>query len=129
MTTDRSDIAFLVNDLATSTLPPSSLTGWPEAIEGTLSIAPARTDLLIPYYFWLLSRAQETTLLESTNRILLTRPDDPVALWFSGLALLKDTRNSRTGIIRLRRALQNNVERLFPIDEKTLRQIRQIKLD
>jgi hypothetical protein len=119
----RGDMVFGVGAHA-PTLTASAAAGWPRALDRVLAVAPKRTDLLVAWFFWQLGRGGEAAILARTQRLLARQPDDAVALWFSGLALLKDPTQHTEGMARLRRALDNGVARIFPVDRKTIEAVR-----
>ena len=58
------------------------------------------------------------------KHILRLNPNDPVGLWFKGLSLLNDPSKTEQGINALKRALDNGIERLMPIEEELLKMLK-----
>ncbi|GAB6052239.1 hypothetical protein JCM17960_10590 [Magnetospira thiophila] len=113
----QSDLAFLAADGATAELVARYLRTWEQRVFEVLDRAPDRTDLAAPYLSYLLSRGDNDRLRDLTSRLYAHNPDDPIALWFSGLALLNSSDQGEAGIARMQRALNLGLERLMPVDE------------
>ena len=86
-----------------------------------LSKMPNRTDMLIPYLNYLLEVGKESMILSICNTQLRRKPNDPVALWFSGIVLLNDPNRQRVGYDRMRRSLQGGIRNLMPIPLKLIK--------
>jgi low affinity Fe/Cu permease len=95
------------------------------SIEHVIRLAPRRADITIPYFNFLLAAGREGEALELANIILARRPDDAVALWFSGIVLLGREATGVAGMRNLRRSLAFGVRNLMPIDEALVREIEQ----
>lgn len=119
----RSEIAFAPIPPALAGFRDGALAGWPDAVTTVLARAPARTDLLAPYFFWLLDKGEEREILRLTDRILGRRPNDAVALWFSGVVLLDAPATQALGLARLKSALAARIERVFPVADDLKRRI------
>jgi hypothetical protein len=119
----RADLVFAAAK-AESPLRASAAAGWGDVLDVVLARAPKRTDLAAPYFSWLLKAGREDELLARANRLLQTRPADPVGLWFSGSVLLARTGREVEGLRRMRAAIDGGVQRVFPVDETLLAQIR-----
>lgn len=91
---------------------------WQMRIGELLALAPGRSELAIPYLSAMLSEKADTVVLAFAEDVLRRTPDDPVALWFSGLALADLKPESGAGPQRLRRALENGIERFLPVDAR-----------
>ncbi len=90
---------------------------------GKLKAAPARTDVLVPYFSWALKNGRDGEILSRAEPILRRDPNDAVALWFSGLALLGDPAAANTGMDRLKKALRAGIQEVMPISPRTLQDI------
>ncbi len=119
----RSDLAFLPDRPDTAALRQAAIAGWPGAIDVVLKAAPARTDVLVPYFSWALKNGRDGEILSRAEPILRRDPNDAVALWFSGLALLGDPATANTGMDRLKKALRAGIQETMPISPRTLQDI------
>jgi hypothetical protein len=92
---------------------------WPKTLAVLLDQAPRRTDLAIPYLAYLATQEAWATMGVFADSIRARRPNDPVGLWFSGLALLRGggdgTRDA--ALSRLRTALDLGLERFLPLPD------------
>lgn len=121
----RSDLAFLPDRPDTAALRQAAIAGWPGAIDVVLKAAPARTDVLVPYFSWALKNGKDAEILSKAESVLRRDPNDAVALWFSGLALLGHPATASTGMDRLKKALQAGIQEAMPISTRTLQDILQ----
>lgn len=120
----RSEIAFAPIPPALAAFRDNALAAWPDAITAVLTRAPARTDLVAPYFFWLLDKGEEQEILRMTDRILARRPNDAVALWFSGVVMLDAPATQALGLARMKSALAARIERVFPVADDLKRRLR-----
>ncbi len=107
-----SDWAFYEGEQA---VPPSLLTGWDEKAALWAERVPQRSDLLAPYFMWKILHQQEASIQPLLRQILLHRPDDPVALWFSGLYLLSDPNTASQGQARMALARSLGLDAILPL--------------
>ncbi len=121
----RGDIAFDPRLRALDPAFPRLLDDWVPRLRRLLSYAPDRSDLAIPYLGWRLQAHDLAAITEMTDAILARRPEDPVGLWFSGLAMIQssDPAVRKASLFRLRSALDHGIERLMPVDAKQKAQI------
>jgi hypothetical protein len=119
----RADIAFAPLPADASAFRSATLAGWGDALDATLSKVPRRTDLFAPYFFWLLKIGEESEILARSTKLLERNPADAVALWFSGIVLLKEQQTQQLGLQRMREALSRGIERVFPVDQGLKAQI------
>jgi hypothetical protein len=119
----RSEIAFAPIPPALAGFRDGALAGWSDAVATVLARVPARTDLLAPYFFWLLDKGEEREILRLTESILGRHPNDAVALWFSGVVLLDAPATQALGLARLKSALAARIERVFPVADDVKRRI------
>lgn len=89
---------------------------WGRWAQVWLATAPARTDAVIPYLTYLSQQARRDEARAFTASILVRQPDDPVGLFFSGAMLLGNPAQRDEGIRRIRRSLDNGIERYMPVD-------------
>lgn len=113
----RSDLAFAPPDRRLDPVTAEFLSNWERRLTQALAIAPRRTDLAAPYLLWLLKEGKEATLRGWANRLFVRDPEDPVGLWFSGIALLGDASRAPLGIGRMKKALSLGIERFIPVEE------------
>lgn len=97
-----------------------SLAGWSDKLVLMLNAAPTRTDMTIGF---LASRLNANALqsVESLSLALLNlNPNDPVANWYLGQALLRkgDPASLAAGMSALRRSLSNGIKKFFPVSEE-----------
>lgn len=119
----RSDLAFVPSSGETAHLVSGYLANWGKRLDQALKIAPKRTDLAISYLLWLLRENREQEFSQLALRLHEMNPEDPVGLWFSGIALLGDPRQARAGLLRMRRGLEEGIERMVPVDDALKAQV------
>ena len=94
-----------------------------EPLFAYLAHAPRRTDLAIPFLAALVHQHQFAELSAVTSRLLALRPNDPVALWFSGMAQLSQPETRDQAVRDLRRGLAQGIDQRMPIDPTERAQI------
>jgi hypothetical protein len=94
------------------------LANWADRLAAFLALAPGRSDVAVGYFGWAIKSGDRDAAVALGNRMLSRRPDDAIALWFSGNAMLLDPDDqvARQGLARMKRALALGIERLVPID-------------
>ena len=110
------DVAFSPDFAHLQPLRERYLATWGTHVAALLERAPARTDLAIPYFIWLLESGREEALLDVTERILALNPRDPAGLWFSGIVLAGRPSTVEVGLTRMRQSLAEGIERFMPVD-------------
>lgn len=90
--------------------------GWQHDLEKWLSLHPSRADLAVPFLLWHLTHEEESILERIALQIYRQNDQDPVGLWFRGIVLLNDPRQSQTGLSFMRKALGFGIERYVPVD-------------
>jgi hypothetical protein len=97
---------------------PEAEAQWASWLDRALALAPARTDLAIPYLTRLATSAKAAELRTRTTNILSTTPRDPVGLYFQGLLALQHPNPmvKRQGLDALRASVSAGIERLMPLD-------------
>jgi len=88
---------------------------WEKMVTRLLSSAPNRTDLVIPYFNFLVSSGMEQKAHFIAVRILESNPDDAVANWFVGLVQLGIKNQESQGIVKMRKALSLGIQNLMPV--------------
>ncbi|CCQ75055.1 DUF192 domain-containing protein [Magnetospira sp. QH-2] len=114
--TTRSDMAFLETTGEARGLVDEYLRGWEQRVDALLARAPKRTDFVAPLLSYYFARQDQARLTRLSNRLFEANPKDPIALWFTGLALLNQEGSGEAGLGRMRRSLELGVERLMPVD-------------
>lgn len=97
---------------------PDAEAQWAPWLDRTLAMAPARTDLAIPYLTRLAVNEKMGELHARATNILRTVPHDPVGLYFHGLLTVQhaDPTVKRQGLDALRASVSAGIERLMPLD-------------
>ena len=119
----RADLAFARADKQFIERRAKWLQGWSSNLDQFLERAPKRTDMAAPYFHWLLANGKEDELIRRANLILNSRAADPVGLWFSGIVMMRTPEGAAIGYERLKKAVENGVERIFPIEPEIKRQL------
>jgi hypothetical protein len=91
---------------------------WESRVRDFLHLARRRTDLAAPLLAIWLQQRQFVRVRDFTDAVLARSPNDPVALYFSGVALIAASESARQrdeGIRRLQRAVENGIERIIPL--------------
>jgi hypothetical protein len=120
----RADLAFVESRLEFATIVDSYLSNWGERVDQALLISPKRTDLATSYLLWLLREGREEAFSRLSRTLYRNNPEDAVALWFSGIALLGVTSGTDEGLARMQKSLDKGIERIIPIDEGLRSQLR-----
>ena len=113
--------------LAPADLPPDRLfSDWGAKVETLLDLAPRRADLAVPYLAYLAARNDAAPMRRLSSRILARNAEDPVGLWFLGLAdLMIGDPSVRSESLRLMRlSLDRGFARILPLPEETLKIVR-----
>ena len=100
------------------------LSNWGKRVDQALGISPKRTDLAASYLLWLLREGREEAFSALARTLYRGNPEDAVALWFSGIALVGDAQGKQEGLSRMRRSLDKGIVRIIPIDEGLKSQLR-----
>ena len=92
---------------------------WSTAATSLITKLPRRSDLLVPYFSFLLEKKNETKLIIITKKLLENNLNDPVALWFSGIANLNLPNKKELGYLQMKQSLRFGIQNFMPIS-KTL---------
>lgn len=120
----RGELAFSLTHPVFARNAPAYLADWEEMLGSFLRRAPRRTDMAALCLLWLLREGKEQKMFSLANRILEREPNDPVGLWFSGLALAAEPGKRDDGLKRLRQSIELGIERIIPVDPGMREQIR-----
>jgi hypothetical protein len=74
---------------------------------------PERVDLAVPFLGTLVHSNNSAVAINFGNDLLLRNPDDPVALWFTGIAMAPTVEWGNLGQARMLRAADTGIERLI----------------
>ena len=113
----RSGLVFLDRRAELGGLFEARLQNWGEILDLVLVRYPRREDLAVAYHLWLLKTGRERELLERSEKLLAYNPQSAIGLWFSGVVLLNDSNRAQEGMARLRRALENGIEMVMPVEQ------------
>jgi hypothetical protein len=119
--------AELASDIADPGLVPLRdrlMPGWSDAIVSLVRRVPTRPDIAAPFFFLAVQTGNWPLTVAFAERVLAVSPRDPVALYFSGLALLRIEMTHQAGLLRLIEADHGGVDRFVPMNEDLRRLIR-----
>ena len=119
----RADLVFAPPYPRIEKIASAYATDWKSRLEEVLREAPRRTDLAAPYLLMLLRDGKEREYRKLADALYRRNPSDPVALWFSGIAMLNDDATAVTGARRMKEALDGGLERLVPVDREVKKRI------
>jgi hypothetical protein len=88
---------------------------WSQKLMAMLEEMPERVDLAAPFLSTLVHSNNATVAINFGNDLLLRNPDDPVALWFTGIAMAPTAEWGNLGQARMLRAADTGIERLIPM--------------
>jgi len=91
---------------------------WEARVEQFLPLAPRRTDLAAPLLAAWAQRREFGRIERFARKLLYRRPQDPVGLYFLGIARLASAESARQrqeGIQLLRESAAYGIERIMPI--------------
>lgn len=103
----------------------AALENWPAKLARVVTLVPNRTDVTVGFFLAQVQQGKFYTVGSLAEALLKQDPDDPVALWFLGLARLAsgEPANRLDGRQLLARAVEGGVERFFPIAPEILEQL------
>jgi hypothetical protein len=88
---------------------------WSQKLRALLEEMPERVDLAAPFLGTLVHSNNGAVAINFGNDLLLRNPDDPVALWFTGIAMAPTVEWGNLGQARMLRAADTGIERLIPM--------------
>lgn len=102
-----------------------ALEEWPRKLTHVLNAAPLRSDIAKGFLAAHLQAGDLAAVSSLADAMLRRDPSDPVALWFLGLATLRDPLSARQaqGWHLLQRAIRAGVERVLPVPPETVEQV------
>ncbi len=91
---------------------------WGRWVKTFLRLAPRRTDIAIAYFSWLITENRYGEVETMTRAILDDDPEDAVALYHLGAALIVNAQGERRNLALayLRRAFDHGIERSMQIE-------------
>jgi uncharacterized membrane protein (UPF0127 family) len=119
----RSDFAFLNIPNKMKPMVNKYKQNWGKRVTELVTRAPKRTDMAATYLLYLLKIGDEKTFSNFAIDLYARNPEDSIALWFSGIALLSKPNMGYAGTQRMRKALRIGVERLIPVDQSLKSQL------
>lgn len=101
---------------------PEAEAQWGLWLDRTLAMAPARTDLAIPYLTRLAINGKVEELRTRTSSMLAVTPHDPVGLHFQGLLMVQhpNPATKQQGLETLRASVAAGIGRFMPLDPRLL---------
>jgi hypothetical protein len=111
----RNDLASLQGGTTLAPLARRELPHWGDAVLRVLRLAPARTDIAVPYLAWLAQNRRYLPILGLCARMDAVVPIDRVCLWYGGLAMLSDPLTEEAGFRSMDRALALGVDAVAPV--------------
>jgi hypothetical protein len=88
---------------------------WSQKLMALRDEMPERVDLAVPFLGTLVQSNNGAVAINFGNDLLLRNPDDPVALWFTGIAMAPTVEWGNLGQARMLRAADTGIERLIPM--------------
>jgi len=104
----------------------ASLDNWAEKLVRVLTLVPQRSEIANGYFLAQIERGNLYTVGSLAEALLKRNPEDPVAMWYLGLARVGSGEPSVQvqGKQLLDQALEAGVRRLLPIDSDLIEQVR-----
>ncbi|CAN0519057.1 unnamed protein product, partial [Laminaria digitata] len=104
----------------------ASLDNWAENLVRVLTLVPYRPEIANGFFLAQIQRGNLHTVGSLAQALLKRNPNDPVALWFLGLARIGtgDPALQEQGKRLLERALNTGVQRLLPLESDLVEQVR-----
>jgi hypothetical protein len=111
----RDELATEMGDPQLDRLREWEVPTWSQKLMKLLEETPERVDLAAPFLSTLVQSNNATVAINFGNDLLLRNPDDPVALWFTGIAMAPTAEWGNLGQARMLRAVDTGIERLLPM--------------
>lgn len=115
--------SYFLLDEDSSVAKAALVSGWDDVARETLRRTPLRNDLLISYFSMKIDREEYEDVLRIVDDILSSNPENSVALWFKGIALLTGGGDPLEGARTALKALDFGVRDYLPIDKTTENQL------
>jgi len=111
----RDELATEMGDPQLDRLREWEVPTWSQKLLALRNELPGRSDLAAPFLGTLVQSNNAAVAINFGNDLLLRNPDDPVALWFTGIAMVPTVEWGNLGQARLLRAADTGIERLIPM--------------
>jgi hypothetical protein len=111
----RDELATEMGDPQLDRLREWEIPAWSQKLLALLDQMPERVDLSAPFLGTLVQSNNSPVAIRIGNELLLRNPNDPVALWFTGIAMAPTVEWGNLGQARLLRAADTGIERLIPL--------------
>jgi hypothetical protein len=102
---------------------------WSQKVMTLRQEMPERTDLAAPFLGTLVQSQNTAVAINFGNELLLRNPDDPVALWFTGIAMAPTAEWGNLGQARMLRAVDAGIERLIPLAPDVRKMLHDLRRD
>lgn len=99
--------------------------GWEGDLKEWLDYAPLRSDIATPYLLYHMIHGEDDHSNAIIDQIYEHNSEDPVGLWFKGLAALNQPENTKQGLDMMRKALDRGIKRFIVVDDETFRMLEQ----
>lgn len=130
----HNDLMVLYRSALWDTLRTERMAMWKDVVLSAIHAVPTRGDLALIYHTFFMERITPkekpaineglaARLMEVTEDVLQHNPNDPTALWFSGLVMLRHPDSALLGMQRLLKALDLNAERWVPVSKEVRQNI------
>ena len=111
----RDELATEMGDPQFDRLREWEIPTWSQKVMTLRQEMPERTDLAAPFLGTLVQSQNTAVAINFGNELLLRNPNDPVALWFTGIAMAPTAEWGNLGQARMLRAVDAGIERLIPL--------------
>lgn len=125
----RDELATKMGDPRLDRLREWEVPAWSQKLFALLDQLPGRVDLSVPFLDLLVTSNNGPVAIRVGNELLLRNPDDPVALWFTGVAMAPTAEWGNLGQARLLRAVDAGVERVIPLTPEIRDRLHELRRD
>ncbi|WP_158043805.1 hypothetical protein [Skermanella pratensis] len=125
----RDELATKMGDPRLDRLREWEVPAWSQKLFALLDQMPNRVDLSVPFLDLLVTSNNGPVAIRVGNDLLLRNPDDPVALWFTGIAMAPTAQWGNLGQARLLRAVDAGIERVVPLTPEIRNRLHEIRRD
>ncbi|MGN7612417.1 hypothetical protein ACQZV8_10065 [Magnetococcales bacterium HHB-1] len=100
------------------------MTTWEPHLKIYHQMSGAKQALWAPYLRWLVDTGEHSQLATISHWLYQQNPLHPVALWYSGIALLENQRTSPQGLERMKQAQARGIEKIVSLNHRFYRQLK-----
>ncbi|EWY41509.1 hypothetical protein N825_27840 [Skermanella stibiiresistens SB22] len=122
----RDELATKMGDPQLDRLREWEIPAWGQKLHALLDQMPNRVDLSVPFLDLLVNSNNGPVAIRVGNELLARNPDDPVALWFTGVAMAATPEWGNLGQARLLRAADTGIERVLPLSPELRGKLRRM---